>query len=74
MLNYLTDNGGAQQDINGDVANAGAKQLIAYIQDTRSWLPTLNLGKTLQVGNSDAGSYFNNLVLQSIEYGVRHFL
>ncbi|KIJ51442.1 glycoside hydrolase family 17 protein [Sphaerobolus stellatus SS14] len=70
MLNYLTDNGGADQDINGAVANTGAKMLITWIEDTRSFLPTLNLGKTLPVGTSDAGSYFNNMVLEAVDYGM----
>jgi exo-beta-1,3-glucanase (GH17 family) len=71
MLNYVTDNGGANLDINGAVANTGAQLLISMINDTRSWLQGLNLPKTLPVGTSDAGSYFNNEVLASIDYGVR---
>jgi len=70
MLNYLTDNGGADLDINGAVANTGAQLLLNYINDTRSWLPTLNLTKDLPVGTSDAGSYFNNLVLSNVDYGM----
>lgn len=74
MLNYLTANGGANQDINGPVANAAAQQLIPLFNDTRTWLQGLNLPKTIPVGNSDAGSYFNNEVLASIDYGVRMIL
>ena len=33
-------------------------------------LSGLNLNKTIPVGNSDAGSYFNNEVLEAIDYGV----
>lgn len=29
-----------------------------------------SMGVSLQVGNSDAGSYFNNEVLGAIDYGV----
>lgn len=29
------------------------------------------LGVSLPVGNSDAGSYFNNEVLGAVDYGVR---
>lgn len=29
-----------------------------------------NLGLSLPVGNSDAGSYFNNKVLEAVDYGV----
>ncbi|KAF8519533.1 glycoside hydrolase family 17 protein [Gautieria morchelliformis] len=70
MLNYVTDNGGATQDINGPVANTGAQLLISMINDTRTWLQGLNLPKSLPVGTSDAGSYFNNEVLASIDYGM----
>ena len=31
----------------------------------------LNLGKTIPVGTADAGSFFNNDVLQKVDYGVR---
>jgi len=37
-------------------------------------LASLNLGKTIPVGNSDAGSYFSNKVLESVDYGVRPIL
>ena len=30
-----------------------------------------DLGVDLPVGNSDAGSYFNDQVLESVDYGVR---
>lgn len=33
-------------------------------------LSSLNLGKTIPVGNSDAGSYFNTKVLEASDYGV----
>lgn len=31
----------------------------------------MKLDKTIPVGNSDAGSYFNNQVLEAVDYGVR---
>lgn len=34
-------------------------------------LASLNLDKTIPVGNADAGSYFSTDVLSSIDYGVR---
>lgn len=34
-------------------------------------LASLNLNKTIPVGNSDAGSYFNTKVLEAVDYGVR---
>jgi hypothetical protein len=69
----VTANGGVGP--NSDVANTGAAVLIADIADMRSTLAGLNLPKTVQVGNSEAGSYFNTLVLQQSDYGVRalHF-
>ncbi|KAF8525949.1 glycoside hydrolase [Hysterangium stoloniferum] len=73
MLNYLTDNGGSTLDINGAVADTGAGILNGMIQDTRTWLQGLNLPKTLPVGTSDAGSYFNNKVLGAVDYGASQF-
>ncbi len=46
---------------------------MADINDTRSMLNDLQLSKTIPIGNSDAGSYFNNLVLEAVDYGVRAF-
>lgn len=34
----------------------------------------MNLPKHIPVGNSDAGAYFNTLVLGAIEYGVSYLL
>jgi hypothetical protein len=48
----------------------GAAVLTANIADTRQMLSGLNLNKTILVGNSDAGSYFNNKVLEAVDYGV----
>ena len=48
----------------------GAAILTASIADTRSMLTSLNLPKAIPVGNSDAGSYFNNKVLEAVDYGV----
>ncbi|KAL1660130.1 glycoside hydrolase family 17 protein [Schizophyllum commune] len=66
ILNYLNDNGGT--DPNDSVGNAGAKLLIADIDDTKQMLS--DLGVDLPVGNSDAGSYFNDQVLESVDYGM----
>jgi hypothetical protein len=65
----VTANGGV--DPNSAAANVGAAVLLADINDMRSTVAGLSLGKTLQVGNSEAGSYFNTLVLQQVDYGVR---
>lgn len=71
-LSYLNANGGTVPD--SDVGNAGAKILIADIQDTRNMLQGLSLSKTIPVGTSDAGSYFNTQVLEAVDYGVRSSL
>ena len=44
--------------------------LVANIKDTKSMVQALNLDKDIPIGNSDAGSYFNDLVLEAVEYGV----
>jgi len=67
MLNYLNANNGGTA-ANGPVGDAGAAILIADIQDTRSALSSLNVN--LQVGTSDAGSYFNTKVLEAVDYGM----
>lgn len=70
IFSYLTNNGGGDTP-NGDIGNAGAQLLIPNITDTRTMISDLNLGKTIQVGNADAGSFFNNEVLEAVDYGVR---
>ncbi|KAJ7096514.1 glycoside hydrolase [Mycena belliarum] len=67
MLNYLNANKAV--DPNGSVGNVGAAMLIEFIKDTRAMMGTLGLGN-ITVGTSDAGSYFNTLVLESIDYGM----
>lgn len=67
---YLTDQGAT--DPNSAIGNTGAALLIANIKDTRDTLTGLSLSKTLPVGTSDAGSYFNTLVLEAVDYGVRY--
>ncbi len=62
---YVTEHGGGPNDATGNEAGA---LLVANIKDTRSMLSDLNLD--IEVGNSDAGSYFNNLVLEAVDYGV----
>lgn len=44
--------------------------LIPWIKDTRTMLQGMGLSN-ITVGTSDAGSYFNNLVLENVDYGVR---
>ncbi|KAA1476228.1 glycoside hydrolase [Dentipellis sp. KUC8613] len=68
MLNYLNANGGTTP--NDAVGQQGAQILIANIQDTISTIQGLNLAKHIPVGTADAGAYFNNDVLQAVEYGM----
>ena len=44
--------------------------MVTFIQDTISMLQKMNLS-SIPVGNSDAGSYFNNKVLAAVNFGVR---
>ena len=53
---------------------SGAQILIANIQDTRQMFASMNLSKTIPVGNSDAEAWFNTQVLGAIDYGVRHLM
>lgn len=57
-------------NVNTELITPGAAILTANIADTRQMLSGLNLNKTILVGNSDAGSYFNNDVLRAVDYGV----
>ncbi|KAF7352567.1 Glycoside hydrolase family 17 protein [Mycena venus] len=68
ILNYLTDNGGSQQDPNGPVGNAGAALLLTNITDTMNMVSSMNLD--VPVGNADAGSYFNTQILSAVKYGM----
>lgn len=68
-LSYLNANGAT--DPNGAIGNQGAQLLLANITDAISTLQALNLPKQIPVGTSDAGAYFNNMVLQAVDYGVR---
>ncbi|KAL1940239.1 hypothetical protein VTO73DRAFT_9191 [Trametes versicolor] len=68
MLNYLNANGGTVP--NSDIGNAGAALLISNITDMRTQVAALNLAKTIPIGTADAGSYFNNEVLEAVDYGM----
>ncbi|KAJ6532031.1 glycoside hydrolase family 17 protein [Mycena capillaripes] len=67
ILNYLDANNAT--DPNGSVGNTGAGILIGDIDDTRSMMGDLSLSN-ITIGTSDAGSYFNNLVLEAVDYGM----
>jgi len=49
----------------------GATILKADIDDTRQMIADLQLPKAVQIGNSDAGSFFSKEVLEDVNYGVR---
>ncbi|KAJ3822182.1 glycoside hydrolase family 17 protein [Lentinula raphanica] len=66
ILDYLDDNGGT--DPNSAVGNAGAEILLGFINDTRSMLSDMSV--SLKIGNADAGSYFNDMVLEDVDYGM----
>jgi exo-beta-1,3-glucanase (GH17 family) len=68
MLNYLNANGAT--DPNSAIGNQGAALLKADIDDTRTMINGMSLSKHIPVGTSDAGSYFNTLVLEDVEYGL----
>jgi len=68
MLNYVT--GRNSLDANGPVGIAGAAVLKPDIDDTIEMLRGMNLDKHIPVGNSDAGSFFNTQILESVEYGL----
>jgi len=68
ILDYITAAG--QSDPNGPAGMEAAAMLIPWINDTRSMLEGMNLGKTIPVGNADAGSYFNTDVLEAVDYGM----
>jgi hypothetical protein len=68
MYSYLNANGAA--GANSAIGNAGAALLVADITDTRDMLGNLGLSKIPRVGTSDAGSYFNSIVLKAVDYGV----
>ncbi|OCH93041.1 glycoside hydrolase [Obba rivulosa] len=68
MLNYLDAYGGGTDTPNSAIGNQGAALLNSNITDMRNSLS--NIGVSLQVGTSDAGSYFNNEVLANVDYGM----
>ncbi|KAH9481343.1 Putative glucan endo-1,3-beta-glucosidase btgC [Psilocybe cubensis] len=65
VLNFLTN---GNQDPNSAQGDQAAAILVPDIQDTRAMLQSL--GVSIPVGNSDAGSYFNNKILEAVDYGM----
>jgi len=66
MLDYLTANGA--MDPNGPVGQAGGALLLSYINQTKGNFTSL--GVNVPVGTSDAGSYFNNQVLENVDFAM----
>jgi exo-beta-1,3-glucanase (GH17 family) len=55
-------------DPTGPVGLAAAAFLGVKVADIKSMVASLNLGKTIPIGTSDAGSYLNLPLLQSVDY------
>ncbi|CAE6448694.1 hypothetical protein RSOLAG1IB_09170 [Rhizoctonia solani AG-1 IB] len=68
ILNSVTAAG--ETTATGTAGLAAAANLANKIQDTRTMLSGMSLSKTLPVGTSDAGAYFNTPLLQAIDYGL----
>jgi len=67
MLNYVTGLGGL--DANAAIAKPGSDILVTDILETRQML--VDMGMTdIEIGNSDAGSFFSNDVLAVVDYGL----
>ncbi|KAJ3564840.1 hypothetical protein NP233_g8028 [Leucocoprinus birnbaumii] len=68
MLNYLTAH--SSKDPESTVGQQGAAILKADIDDTKQMIQNLKLSKTIEIGNSDAGSFFSKEVLEDVDYGM----
>ena len=44
--------------------------LLPRIQDTRKAIDSLKLDKRIPIGNAEAGYFFNDQVLEAVDYGV----
>jgi exo-beta-1,3-glucanase (GH17 family) len=66
ILNNMTAAGAT--DPSGPVGLAAASFIATKVADVRSMVSSLNLGKNIPIGNSDAGSYLNLQLLQSVDY------
>ncbi|KAL5634135.1 hypothetical protein ACGC1H_006086 [Rhizoctonia solani] len=68
ILNSVTAAG--ESDATGTAGLNAAANLTTKVQDTRTMLSGMSLSKTLPVGTSDAGAYFNTPILEAIDYGL----
>ncbi|KAL5486085.1 hypothetical protein ACEPAI_7129 [Sanghuangporus weigelae] len=68
MLNWVNSQGVDATAVNQAIGNQGAQLLIQNITDTRNMLS--DMGLSIPVGTSDAGSYFNDEVLAAVDYGM----
>lgn len=70
VLDYLDDQDASatSDDANGDLGNAAAALLLPNITDTISALSSA--GYDLLVGNAEAGAYFNDEILEAVDFGM----
>ncbi|KZV65562.1 glycoside hydrolase family 17 protein [Peniophora sp. CONT] len=70
VLDYLgeQDSSATSSDANGALGNAAAAILLPNITDTISQLKSA--GYDIQVGNAEAGAYFNNEILEAVDFGM----
>lgn len=71
ILDYINANGLTQADLNSAQTDIAATQVVAMINQTRQWWTGLGFDKPMRFCNSDAESYFNNLVLEAADCVVR---
>jgi len=70
VLDYMTAQSASDQSPNGSIGTEAAEILIPLINDTRTTMDNMGLSKKIPIGNADAGSYFNNQVLESVDYAM----
>jgi len=68
MLNWVSPKNST--DPNDADAKIGAAILVQDILETRTMLEELGMTGQIEVGNSDAGSYFSTDVLSVVDYGL----
>ena len=55
---------------NDTVGIQAAQLLKTKVDDVRSMLSNMSLSKKIPVGTSDAGSYFNTVILEAVDYAM----
>lgn len=69
MLNYITEYGNGNNDVNSTVGTTASTFLKTKIADIRQMLQELGYSN-LPVGSADAGAYFNSDLLSAIDFGL----